>query len=172
VPAKYWVAWQKGMNDPKARFLISLLSLTEMDGGVHANVLIYDKDSHEIERFDSIGPSVHANYNTEALDAKLRELFESQRGKILPADYKYIRPHDFCPVELFQYKEMDEISVEDTRGNCAVWRAWYIDIRLANPNVLRQHLVKIALQKLDDFGSLATFIKSYQAHISAGLRHM
>jgi hypothetical protein len=40
-----------------------------------------------------------------------------------------------------------------------------ITIAIANPNVLRQHLVKIALQKLDDFGSL-----SYQAHISAGLR--
>ena len=161
----FWKAWEKGIKS-EARFLIILMTLREKDGGVHANVLIFDKENNELERFDSIGAVVHENYNTDALDIEILKLFNSQKGKLVPADYKYIRPKDFCAAELFQSKETDEISVEDTRGNCAVWRAWYIDIRLANPDVLRQHLVKIAMQKLEDFGSLSTFIKSYQVHLS------
>ena len=60
---------------------------------------------------------------------------------------------------------MDEISGSDIRGNCAVWRLWYIDTRLGNPHLTRNEVVKYAQNKLDSLGSLYKYIKSYQLHI-------
>lgn len=167
IPSYYWTSWDKGMLDGKVRFIISLVSLTSSLGGHHANLLLYDKQTNEIERFDGQGQELHKSYNPDGLDKQFKALFEAQKGIHLPEKFKYYTPLDFCPkMGFFQSKESGQTRYfKDARGNCAVWRLWYMDIRLKNPDLSRKDVVNISLKKISNFGSFRRFIKLYQAYI-------
>jgi hypothetical protein len=161
-PSDYWDLWKDAQSDPQIRFIISLLSLVSSLNGHHANVLIYDKDSNEIERFDGIGRDLDASYNIDEFDKLMQQELKQQFQK----PPKYFAPLNYCPkFAVFQSKEIDDIPGIDLRGNCAVWRMWYINIRLANPHLNRKTLVLLAAKKLEQTGSLYKFIKSYQRYI-------
>ena len=166
LPKDFWKNWKECMLASQ-RFLITLVSLVSKEGGLHANVLIYDKNRNELERFDGLGPNTANVYGMDDFDKTVKELFESKVGEYVPEKFKYFAPIDYCPrkVAVFQSKELDEVGFDDLKGNCAVWRLWYIDTRLANENLPRDKLVKYAMKKLENFGSFARFIKSYQAYI-------
>lgn len=169
-PTGFWDTWQKAMLS-NHRFLIVLLSLVSQEQGYHANGLIYDKTNNELERFDGLGPNTALAYGLDECDALLRKEFESRIGTHVPKGFKYFVPLDYCPrkVPVFQSKELDQIGFDDLRGNCAVWRLWYIDTRLANPHLKRQQVVKYAMKKLEEYGNFPRFIKSYQAYILANM---
>lgn len=165
--------WAEGMLSP-ARFLIILISLS-IPGSGHANALIYDKARNEMERFDGLGASANALWNTQGLDEKIGHLFtQGFMRKSVPSGFKYFTPLDYCPRKLavFQTRELDEIGSDDLKGNCAVWRLWYIDVRLANPHLSREQVVSFAMKKIENVGSFPRFIKAYQAYVasSAGLK--
>jgi hypothetical protein len=170
-PSQFWESWARGMYDGAIRFILAFVSV-RAQGSSHANVLIYDKTTKELERFDPHGQWEIEKFNHKGLDAKLKEDF-AQRTDIMPAKFKYLTPAQYCPVHaVFQAKEGDEIPGEDLRGNCAVWRLWYINIRLANPNVPRKELILIAQKKLEEKGSLYKFIKSYTLYILQNIKRV
>jgi hypothetical protein len=166
LPKDFWKNWKQGMLAPQ-RFLITLMSLVSKEGGLHANVLIYDKSRNELERFDGLGSHTANAYGMDECDQKLKELFESKVGEYVPEKFKFFSPIDYCPkkIAVFQSKELDQVGFDDLSGNCAVWRLWYIDTRLGNENLSRDKVVKYAMKKLENFGSFSRFIKSYQAYI-------
>ena len=171
-PSFFWDAWAEHMYDPSIRFIVALLSLKNNKGGFHANVLIFDKTTNELERFDGMGTELSKTYAPEELDASLRDEFVRASAKnpsLMPPKHKYLSPVDYCPkMPVFQSREMDDISAiynPTDHGNCAVWRLWYIDHRLANPDLNRKQFVKYAMKKLTDTGSLYTYIKSYQQYL-------
>lgn len=85
-------------------------------------------------------------------------------------DPTYFQPDDYCPlIPIFQSKELDEIPGRDVRGNCAVWRLWYVNVRLANPYLERKELIELAVAKLKNMGNLYKFIKSYQKYIAGSM---
>lgn len=162
LPSNYWEMWKEAQFNPNIQYIITLVGLREPNGGQHANVLIYDKSSNEIERFDGLGRDIALSYNVAEFDEEMKKLLSKQKH-IFKRPPKYFSPFDFCPrMPVFQSKELDEIPGKDLHGNCAVWRFWYIDIRLANPHLNRKQLVALAAKKLDDIGSLYKFIKMYQ----------
>ncbi len=165
IPNKFWESWSIGLQNDKIRFIVSLISLTSLTGGFHANCLIFDKKTNEIERFDSIGSSLVDAYKIDDFDRLIKDEFDKQININVPINYKYITPAHFCPKIPFQMKELEEIGYDDTTGNCAVWRLWYIDIRLSNPTISRKELTKLAYNKIENIGSFQKFIKSYQAYI-------
>jgi hypothetical protein len=173
IPPRFWEMWQEPMSNPAIRFIIAFVSLKSTIGGVHANVYIYDKNTNEVERFDGLGRDISVSYNITELDNIMREAF-AQQTNLFPKPVKYYTPLDFCPkMPVFQSKELDDIPGKDLRGNCAVWRLWYVHVRLANPHLKRKQLVLLASKKLEQTGSLYKFIKSYQRYLllSARLRY-
>ena len=157
--------WKKQMGNPDARFIIMLVTMTSATAGSHANVMIYDKKSNEVERFDSLGNSTHLSYQTDKFDIKMQKWLENK----VPQGYKYFTPIDFCPKsDIFQVKELYQVGFNDLSGSCAVWRLWYIDIRMANPGLKRDQVVKMAMTKLNSVGNFQQFIKSYQLFIQQG----
>lgn len=170
-PAGFWEAWNRAMMS-NHRFLIILVTLTSIEGGHHANCLIYDKTNNELERFDGLGPNTADTYGLKEFDALIRTEFETRIGTHVPKGFKYFTPIDYCPrnKDVFQSKEVEQLGFDDMRGNCAVWRLWYIDIRLANPHLKRQQLVKYAMKKLEEFGNFPRFIKSYQAYVLTNIK--
>lgn len=170
IPDGFWNSWDEGMNDPNVRFIVALITLRSRKDGIHANCFIYDKDTNEIERFDGLGVTIHPNYGIQKFDEKMKEVFQSVQGTHIPEGFKYYIPLDYCPKDIYQSKELDQVGYNDIRGNCAVWRLWYIDTRLENPSLTRKQVVNLSMKKLEHFGSFQKFIKSYQAYIMMNLR--
>lgn len=176
VPKGYWELFKKGMESPH-RFIITLISLNNKpnkngDHIHHANALIYDKSTNELERFDGLGADIADSFNIEDMDKQIEKMYDEKEGSAFPKGYKYFTPIKYCPknIKVFQLREMNEISSDNLGGNCAVWRLWYIDARLANPHLTRDEVAKYAMMKLEDFGSVSKFIKSYQAYINMNIR--
>jgi hypothetical protein len=165
MPDGFWNSFDEGMHNNKARFIIGLISLTSSVSGGHANVLIYDKSTHELERFDSLGGLAHGSFQVEDLDTQIKALFEEQKNIHLP-NFKYFTPVDYCPREIYQIRDIDEIGYLDVAGNCAVWRLWYIDLRLSNPDLKRKEVVSLSMKKIEHYGSFQKFIKSYQVYVT------
>lgn len=170
IPASFWEIWQKHMFDASCRFIIAFVGLvsksTETTStGFHANVLIYDKDTNELERFDGLGRDLHSLYNITGFDKLIVEEF-NKKNDIFKKPVRYFTPLDYCPkMPVFQRKEIDDIPGKDLSGNCAVWRIFYVHLRLANPHLNRKDLVIMASNKLSKTGSLYNFIKAYQAYL-------
>ncbi len=173
IPVGFWEAWEHGMMSPH-RFLVAPMSLISRELGKHANVLIYDKTNNELERFDGLGAETSRHYNLVEADTQILAQFKEREGTHVPKDIKYFIPIDYCPrkTSVFQSKELDQIGFDDTRGNCAVWRLWYIDIRLGNYHLTRDKVVLYASKELEKFGNYPRFIKSYQAYVLKGIANM
>lgn len=168
IPKKFDEMWQNGLNDDNITFLLILCHIQSMEGGNHANVLIYDKRNGEIERFDALGAELHPLYNIDEFDEKVQSFLI--HGGYIENTKKYFTPFDYCPrLGLYQSKEMDEIGFDDDHGNCAIWRAFYIDMRLANPTMSRVHLIKYSLKQIENYGSFQKFIKSYQHYLTMAI---
>lgn len=170
IPDGFWETWTEGMMSP-ARFLIVPVSLTSIENGRHANCLIYDKHTNEMERFDGLGPDTSSQYRVNKLDTVIENEFKIREGTHVPSGLMYFTPLDYCPrkTAIFQSKELDEVGFDDLRGNCAIWRLWYIHVRMANPHLKRNQIVKYAMNLLNSQGSFQRFTKSYHAYILANI---
>ena len=172
LPGKFWELWEAPMQDPTIQFIISFLSLKSIGGGAHANVLIYDKATNEMERFDGLGRDIADAYHIQEFDTRFEQLLHEQT-QLFAEPVKYLTPMDFCPrMPVFQSKELDELPGKDVRGNCAVWRLWYVNVRLANPHLDRKSLVALASKKLEQTGQLYKFIKMYHNYIIASMQQV
>ena len=103
------------------------------------------------------------------MDKKIFELFHEKLGSEL---LYYYPPQAFLPAENFQTKQEKEKEWikrnedDEPVGYCAAWSAWYIDLRLSNPDIDRETLVKIAMKKLESLPiNFTTFIRNYSGMI-------
>jgi hypothetical protein len=162
-PESFWNDFDKCS---KKRFIVMPFGFTCVDSG-HANYLLYDKKKKSLERFEPFG---YVNdkecLNPPNLDDKIRELFEENLGKDFIKEY--LKPLNFMPKDNFQtiQEEEHELRYDDPVGFCSVWSAWYIDLRLSNPDIEREELVKKALKilkknKKDKNISFTQFIRNY-----------
>ena len=133
----------------------------------HANYLIFDLISLEVERFEphgAYGP-VDLNYNAELLDISLREKINSISPK-----FKYYRPKDYMPKIGFQIKEINELKndyIGDPNGFCALWCIWWADLRIENPIIPREKLYKIINKELiNERYSYKKLIRDYSYYIT------
>jgi hypothetical protein len=176
LPDDLWELWESALYNPAIQFLIVLVTLISSQGGVHANVLIYDKHTNEMERFDGLGQYTHESYNLDEFDPLIKQIWSEKMSNYHQLasgtrPFKYYTPTQYCPkFSIFQSKEIDDIPGHDMNGNCAVWRIWYIHIRLANPHLRRKELVSFAVKKLENTGNLYKFIKAYQLYITKQIK--
>jgi hypothetical protein len=166
-------------KDRKQRFIIIPLIIEYNDKLSHANYIIYDKQTNELERFEPHG----TNYMTDSsIDDELLKLFKEKTKKTEKTeikeikDIKYFKPADFLPNVCFQstqnikdrtkfpddnYKKNEDYK--NYMGTCSLWSTWWADLRLSNPTVDRKELAKLAQEYLsnqEDF-SLTAFITDY-----------
>lgn len=137
----------------------------EVNSNSHANYLIISLKNKEIERFEPHGshPPLGLNYDAELLDGILENLF-------LDLDFTYYKPSDYLPKIGFQRIEIKELKndyIGDPNGFCAVWCIWWADMRISNPNIPREKLLKIILRELINTKySLRKMIRDYSSYIT------
>ena len=106
-------------------------SITE--AWAHSNVIIVDTSSGTYERFEPNG-GVTSFYDNDLFNKQIQYSI----GTLLPSNYKYVKPNDFCPYLGPQYKSSRR---EGEKGLCTVWTAMYTYMRIINPNYTREQVV-------------------------------
>jgi ankyrin repeat protein len=133
----------------------------------HANYLIFDFVTMEIERFEPHGfdAPYGLDYNPNLLDNILENKFSSYK-----LGFKYIPPSNYLPKIGFQSKEIYELKsdyIGDPNGFCAVWCIWWVDIRIANPDISRTKLVNLLTKEIinKDY-SYKKLIRDYSSYLT------
>lgn len=158
--------FKKCLMDNKIRFIVVPLGI-ELKEGSHANYLIFDKKTYEIERFEPYGsnPPYKFNYNKHLLDNVLTFKFNEIDERI-----KYISPDQFLPKIGFQYFDIYESKTKkigDPGGFCALWSIWYTDMRLQYPEIERTSLVNKLLKEIKRKNiSFRNLIRNYSTNIT------
>lgn len=140
----------KFKNDRNKKFLIIPIGI-ELENGSHSNILIYDKNSNSIERFESNGSSFPYKFNYNPLE--LDKILESKFLSIF-SDCKYYYPKDFLPKIGFQllesYDHFKTKKIGDPGGFCAVWCIWYSYMRIKYDMLDNKKLVLKLIQKIKE----------------------
>lgn len=140
-PTNLKIIIEQFLNDNSKLYLIIPLGI-ELYNGAHANILFYDKNKHEIERFEPYGNSFPPSFNyiPESLDLQLENLFKNFFNDSL----KYFKPIMYQPkigLQLLDTIEYDkEKNIGDPGGFCAAWSLWYCEMRITNINVDRKDI--------------------------------
>jgi hypothetical protein len=133
----------------------------------HANFLLFDFTTMQVERFEPHGsePPHGLDYNAHLLDNLLENKINS-----FNLDFKYIIPYDYLPKIGFQIKEIHELKndyIGDPNGFCAAWCIWWIDIRIANPDININKLVNLLFKEIiNEEYSYKKLIRNYSNFIT------
>lgn len=147
------------------RFIIIPLGI-EMREGNHANYLIFDKKTYEMERFEPYGydSPYGFNYNPGLLDNMLKTNFLRINENI-----KFISPANYLPKIGFQYLDVIEQKTKkigDPGGFCAIWSLWYTEMRLTYPDIQRKSLVgKLMKEIKTNSSSYRDLMRNYSGNI-------
>jgi ankyrin repeat protein len=155
---------KKLMKNDKIRFIMMKLSLIPNYNSTHANILIYDKKTNVLERFEPYGPN-------EMLDElELNKFLERICKKIFNKKIKFISPKLFMEDAKFQIvssdSDPDNKKIGDPIGYCLAWCFWYLELRINNPDISSKELVNNAFinilnkQSLDS-NQVLDYIRNY-----------
>jgi len=134
--------------NPTRRYFMSLLSLVSRDGTTHANIVIFDKATGILERFDSYQAQLEP-FETKQLDAELLTLFTRITGR---KDIQMLAPPDLSAVQrqglqfVAEAEGKQRLSIfdpftgrtlvaGDPYGYCFPWGFLYIQARFMFPDM-------------------------------------
>ncbi len=158
--------FNKCVKGNKKRFIIIPLGI-ELKEGSHANYIIYDKTTKEVERFEPYGSSgpYMFDYNQNLLDNILENKFRS-----LDPEISYVSPKNFLPKIGFQFFESLETKkkrIGDPGGFCGLWSIWYTDMRMTYYDVGRTTMVNKMLKYIKSQNiSFKNLIRNYSVNIT------
>lgn len=149
-------------NNDKYDFSIVLLSLRLPDGGLHAEMIIYDFKNNNIERFDPYG-------NSYDLDVHLDEVLEEELT--WNTGFNYINVKKYLPVSGLQTLSDENNYLKqkpgDFGGYCLAWCLWYVEHRMINSKYSAKQLISKLINKLlRNENSLFEYIRNYANNIN------
>lgn len=134
----------------------------------HFNLLLYDREHNVVERFDPLlDTNVPYPDDEDALDNALIDVFYTNFGM------DYLSPIDWCPIAI-QKQQEQEVTKGNVKGKikdfCQAWSLWYADLRLSNPNMSREEVIKLAIDELNSRPETLTeyivaYSKNYEKYI-------
>jgi ankyrin repeat protein len=157
------------LKDNTKEYLIIPIGI-ELSNGAHANILLYIKETNELERYEPYGKDFPSgfNYNPNSLDHNLKNLFinyfENEKKP-----FKYISPSEYEIKIGLQFLDTIESSKEknigDAGGFCGAWSLWYIEMRISNINIKRDDLLNslvnyIRMKKVSFRSTIRNFTKN------------
>ena len=150
-----------------SKFIVMPLGFSCINGSAHANFLVYNSETKELERFDPYGSVKSLCLKPPDFAKKLGELFNKYVKKDMVK--KVFDPLSYCPNISFQFIEEGEIvekKPSDPKGFCLAWSAWYADTRLSNSNKSREQVVNMSLKQLKENPiSFTKYIRYYSAFL-------
>ncbi len=161
---------QKSIANEMKRFIIIPIGIDTFQGA-HANYLIIDKQTHEIERFEPHGSTNPSgfNYNSKLFDNILEVKIGDIYMEIMKIKLKYFSPNTYLPkigLQIFDIKEKTKKKIGDPMGFCAVWSIYYTDMRLRYPDIGRNKIIKYIIKTIKEQRiSYRNLIRNYAFNI-------
>jgi hypothetical protein len=139
-----WVDLLRDCALNSTRFVVMPLAMynySEKDTNLHAheNILIYDKSSRILERYEPNGKKTPSVFNPKELDKALQNEF----SKIFETPIQILGPEEFCPTQGLQYIENLTKKTYNNplkQGTCSLWSFVYVDYRLKYPDLSRDNI--------------------------------
>lgn len=142
------------------RYIYIKISLVPGPNNTHANVLLIDKVTGYVCRFDPYGLSTLPHISK--LDDMLEKIIIDVGTKYCP-NLVYFRPKKGYNLVSFQNISMDENIIirngSDPLGYCLAWCFWFVELVFANSKLLDQHGKPIQPLQLIK-GSIVKIIRS------------
>jgi len=163
--ANYITAARACIANKKSRFLINIVTIIGRNGAHHANLLLYDKITHIVERFEPY-QAFPSNLQMEEFDLELEKLFI----KIDPELDEFVGPPNidfFLKVGLQRQQESEgEMKYLDPVGFCQPWTFLYADTRLSFPDQRPESIPDYFKTWVKQNNiSLTQFIRNYSQHL-------
>lgn len=156
----------------QSRFVVMKLTLSPHISVLHANMIIYDKQTNRLTRFEPYGDwDIVDSYN---LDKKILETFKSSLDSKQIQTLKYIRPSEYLDKAKFQSVSLgdnpDYQNLGDPAGYCLAWSYWFLELKLLNPDIDEKSLIHNAFNKIiNDSNNLNNpmlyYIRGYAKHL-------
>jgi len=128
------------------RFLFIKITLIIGEKFTHANCVLIDYKDYSIRRFEPYGIS---DVNDEYF---LDKLLKDKISELLNKKMRYYRPGDYLEHAKFQSVSNDSISLYkkngDPMGYCLAWCFWYVELKLTNPDLNEEDLIKNAIDNI------------------------
>ena len=152
------------------RFIIIPTQLVDENYG-HTNVVVIDKLSKTIQRFDPhgsylryyISDQLSFETNSSKMSKKFTDELEDLFSQILPdydfEDMDFIGPQHREKLVGWNWKKVGD-SWTTSPGYCGIWTFWFIALRLQFPNVPTKTLLDRAYRYLDRYG-YSNFIEDF-----------
>jgi len=146
----------------KKKYILLFLILIDNENK-HANILLFDTEKKECERYDPIGNILKSIFNFNVLDNKLENFI-----KFINNDFKYISSQKKINTINLQYLEnIDNRRIMgDPEGFCVSWCIFYIDLRLKYENINKEDIIDYIIEYINDNNmSYKYLIRNYSNNI-------
>ena len=180
IPSNFWESVKECLLKKDIEFIIIPFGYECKSTTGHANIIVYNVKSKEMELFEPYGYLEPNNcIKTRNISKKIKKMFNKNIKKDM-VKIMYA-PLDFSPVESFQAIQEWEQSKEpkgqftDPIGFCQSWSVWYADTRMANPDKTRNEVIDISIQIIKNKSSFVQFIRSYSnflVHLASEFIHI
>ncbi len=137
----------------------------------HANVIIYDKQSKRLIRFEPYGDWEFID--SYHLDNMIIKLFSS----VIEDKITYVRPGDYLNDAKLQTVSLGDNpkyrNIGDPEGYCLAWCYWFLELKLQNPDINEKELITSTVRKIidssdsDDPTPLLSHIRDYTKHLDS-----
>lgn len=165
---------QRSMDNEKIEIIFMKLTLIASTQGTHANIIIFDKRTGILERFEPYGevPYLETNKLDMILEKKLGRIFKKylkKKGKV----FKYNRPSSEVSFQILSSDTENIVrKLGDPKGFCLAWTLWYLEMRIKNPEVEPKQLIKRAKDAITRTGkgvyAYIDFIRNYANELDNG----
>jgi hypothetical protein len=131
---------QKCLASNKIRYIFMKLTLVPGMSNTHANMLVYDKKTNVLERFEPYGLIPYLDGDN------LNKFIENIGRDYINKDIKYIKPIDMSniigPQLISNDGNYNIKKLGDPNGYCLAWTFWFLEMRINNPNETIGELMK------------------------------
>lgn len=147
----------KKCTQNKKMLVISLIIKDKGDNISHANMLIFNNETNEVERFEPHGANTLArNVNDSKIDMSINFKLITRMNKDLNINLKYLTPFQLCPVlygfqiieskatPKHKFNKFGNLMIRDS-GYCFAWSLFYANLRLKFPKKSGREIIRDAI---------------------------
>lgn len=151
------------LDNKNIRFIMLKLTILVQNKSTHANVILYDKNTNELFRFEPYGQIDILDYDY------LNNIIEVKFKKYIDKNLKYYSPKDFLNETHFQLisdeSNPDNKKLGDPEGYCLAYCFWFIELKINNESENIINLIKKSFQtiikNIDYSNPVLDYIRNY-----------
>ena len=160
---------KKCLVSDKIRYIFIKLTLIPSLNNTHANILVYDKITNVLERFEPYGLIPYLDGDN------LNKFIEKIGKECIDPNVKYMKPIDMDnivgPQVISNDSNYNIKKSGDPNGYCLAWTFWFLEMRINNPDTTVSELMKntigtiVKSNSTDGEKLFISFIRNYAAEL-------